>query len=249
MSLNGKASKIYHRSNCSAADEGDETAVGEELDRDSRVLEIGEGLIQEQRNQQNKSNNDGGDGRGALPWVDLSSKAHAHQENSQASGPEEDAEIIKVLHDLALCLSLVEKLKGRWVVEEEEEDDSQANINDVDVVAPSPAHSLFQKLAGFSGLAIAKFCVLDKTAHTDNGTESGKWSIGQEDEGKNHSAVLVRHKFSDGDVETQLNSLTKTVDSGTDDQGGDILSNGTDDDAEQGDDVSSNEKPSSTEEI
>ena len=46
---------------------------------------------------------------------------------------------VKILHDLPLCLALVQQLKGRWLIEEEKEDNAKANTDNIDVVAPTPA--------------------------------------------------------------------------------------------------------------
>lgn len=66
-----------------------------------------------------------------LEWGKETHPGDTHEEDDEACGPEEHAEVIKLSHLLLFRLVLVEELEVGRVVAEEEEEDGYADYDDV----------------------------------------------------------------------------------------------------------------------
>jgi hypothetical protein len=158
---------------------------------------------------------------------------------------------VELLQDLSLGLSLVKQIERRGVIEEEEEHNSYADHDGVDVVSPPPAHVgvLVDRASFVSRQHYITERARERWSLTDDGTDAGNRRAGGEDEGQDGGAILVRDQFADGHVEAQLHRLTDSVNCAADDQSVDILGSRAYDDADQSDKVADDEEPSSPEQI
>lgn len=84
---------------------------------------------------------------------------------------------------------------------------------------------------------------------TNHGPETGDRGVGEKDEGHDHRTVFVGHQLTDSNIEAELDGLTQAVDSRSYNQGVDVLSKSTNDDAYESYNIPADEEPSSSEEI
>lgn len=74
----------------------------------------------------------------------------------------------------------MEELEGRWVVEEEQKDDGQADVDDVDVETPSPTKTgVIDKCTRYKRLVFNESFERLTVERTNHGTKRGNGSIGQ----------------------------------------------------------------------
>lgn len=218
---------INHGANGGHNDDANKATVLEQAGR-HEGLDLAEvGLPDDESDNGGEADEQGAQGLHAGPGVDAAAPGQADEEEDAATDKQENTDIVNLLDGLPLGLAGdVQLVVARRVVQEEEEDGGDAVEDDADVVAPAPAGG----------------GVVNKGAGDDR-AEDGKGQTRQEADGDDDTTVLVGDELAEGDAKRQLAGGREAVEQVGADEGVDVLGDGADDAADEGQNGGAHDHP------